>query len=124
MLPQDVFDVARDVLRHRLMVSYEALAKGLTADDLLNRLLAVVPAAEVSPKLARPTSGVEATNGSQGSVPAFSPANIGAPGAPLTGSAPVPTILPSAPPPPVGGPGGGSPSEPTIIDPGLPEKPA
>ncbi len=45
VVPQDVFDVARDVLRHRLMLSYEALAKGLSADDILNRLLSVVPAA-------------------------------------------------------------------------------
>lgn len=48
--PQDVFDVGRDVLRHRIMISYEALAKGLSADDILNRILAVVPAAEVSPR--------------------------------------------------------------------------
>ena len=49
VVPQDVFDVARDVLRHRLMLSYEALAKGLSADDVLNRILAVVPAAAVTP---------------------------------------------------------------------------
>ena len=49
VVPQDVFDVSRDVLRHRVMLSYEALAKGLTADDVLNRLLAVVPAAALSP---------------------------------------------------------------------------
>ena len=49
VVPQDTFDVARDVLRHRIMLSYEALAKGLTADDVLNRLLAVVPAASVTP---------------------------------------------------------------------------
>ena len=48
-VPQDTFDVARDVLRHRLMLSYEAMAKGLDADDVLNRVLAVVPAASVSP---------------------------------------------------------------------------
>ena len=48
-LPQDVFDVARDVFRHRLMLSYEALAKGLSPDDVLNRLLAVVPATAISP---------------------------------------------------------------------------
>lgn len=48
-VPQDLFDVARDVLRHRITLTYEALAKGLTADDVLNRLLAVVPAAAVSP---------------------------------------------------------------------------
>ncbi len=45
VVPQDVFDVARDVLRHRIMLSYEALAKSLSADDVLNRLLSVVPAA-------------------------------------------------------------------------------
>ncbi len=49
VVPQDTFDVARDVLRHRIMLSYEALAKGLTADDVLNRILAVVPAASVTP---------------------------------------------------------------------------
>ncbi len=49
VVPQDTFDVARDVLRHRIMLSYEALAKGLTADDVLNRMLAVVPAASVTP---------------------------------------------------------------------------
>lgn len=49
VVPQDVFDVARDVLRHRLMLSYEALAKGLNADNILHRILAVVPAAAISP---------------------------------------------------------------------------
>jgi len=49
VVPQDTFDVARDVLRHRLMLSYEALAKGMSADDILSRLLATVPAASISP---------------------------------------------------------------------------
>ncbi|MEL7157537.1 MAG: MoxR family ATPase, partial [Actinomycetota bacterium] len=49
VVPQDVFDVARDVLRHRLMLSYEALAQGLTADNILHRVLGVVPAAAISP---------------------------------------------------------------------------
>jgi MoxR-like ATPase len=49
VIPQDAFDVARDVFRHRLMLSYEALAKGLSADDVMNRVLAVVPAAAISP---------------------------------------------------------------------------
>ncbi len=57
-LPQDVFDVARDVLRHRLMLTYEALAEDRTADDILNRVLAVVPAAEVT--AARPDSAAPA----------------------------------------------------------------
>ncbi len=49
VVPQDMFDVARDVLRHRLMLSYEALAKDLSADDIINRILSVVPAASISP---------------------------------------------------------------------------
>ena len=53
VVPQDVFDVSRDVLRHRLMLSYEALAKGLAADDVLNRILTVVPAS-ASPNYNRP----------------------------------------------------------------------
>ncbi|MFV0260710.1 MAG: AAA family ATPase [Acidimicrobiales bacterium] len=49
VVPQDTFDIARDVLRHRLMLSYEALAEGLGPDDILNRILATVPAAAISP---------------------------------------------------------------------------
>ena len=47
-IPQDTFDVARDVFRHRLMLSYEALAKGLGPDDVLNRVLAMVPASSIT----------------------------------------------------------------------------
>jgi len=43
-VPQDVFDVALDVLRHRLVLSYEGLAEGITADHILHRILSVVPA--------------------------------------------------------------------------------
>ena len=43
-VPQDVFDVALDVLRHRLVLSYEGLAEGITADQLLHRILSVVTA--------------------------------------------------------------------------------
>src|SRR3954451_12667840 len=38
----DVRALAFDVLRHRLVLSYEALAEGVTADDLLGRVLAAV----------------------------------------------------------------------------------
>src|SRR4051812_1791979 len=47
--PQDVFDIAPDVLRHRLVLSYEALAQGLSADQLLARLLSTVPAPRITP---------------------------------------------------------------------------
>lgn len=39
VLPQDVLDMAYDVLRHRLVLSYEALSDNVTGDDLLKRIL-------------------------------------------------------------------------------------
>ncbi|MDX1688432.1 MAG: AAA family ATPase [Candidatus Promineifilaceae bacterium] len=45
-LPQDVRDLAPDVIRHRLVLSYEALADGVTADDVLDRILNAVPVPE------------------------------------------------------------------------------
>jgi MoxR-like ATPase len=49
---EDVRDLAKDALRHRLVLSYQALAENVTADEILDRVLAAVPAPEVSP--ARP----------------------------------------------------------------------
>ena len=46
-LPQDVHDLALDVLRHRIVLSYEALADNVAADDILRRVLAAVPLPEV-----------------------------------------------------------------------------
>ncbi|HET9443794.1 MAG TPA: MoxR family ATPase [Acidimicrobiales bacterium] len=51
LLPQDVFDVAPDVLRHRLVLSYEALARELTPDHLLARILGTVPAPRIAPSM-------------------------------------------------------------------------
>jgi MoxR-like ATPase len=42
-LPQDVLDMALDVLRHRLVLSYEALSDNVTGDDLLKRILDRIP---------------------------------------------------------------------------------
>ena len=44
VLPEDVTDLVHDVLRHRLVLSYEALAEGQGADDLIDRVLQKVPA--------------------------------------------------------------------------------
>ncbi len=74
VVPQDVFDVARDVFRHRLMLTYEALAKGLSADDIINRILTVVPAAPVSPD-PRPVDGARLDR----PRPAFDPGHSGGP---------------------------------------------
>jgi MoxR-like ATPase len=49
---EDVRDLAKDALRHRLVLSYQALAETVSADEILDRVLAAVPAPEVSP--ARP----------------------------------------------------------------------
>lgn len=43
VLPEDVKAVAPAVLRHRLVLSYEAAADGITADDLIARILALLP---------------------------------------------------------------------------------
>ncbi len=38
-LPEDVVDLVPDVFRHRLVLSYEALAEGLTSDELVRRVM-------------------------------------------------------------------------------------
>jgi len=43
-LPQDVIDLVPDVLRHRLVLSYEALSEGLTPDSIIIRILQTVAA--------------------------------------------------------------------------------
>jgi MoxR-like ATPase len=50
VVPQDVFDVAPEVLRHRLILTYDALAEGVTTDDVIRRVLSTVPAPHVSPR--------------------------------------------------------------------------
>jgi MoxR-like ATPase len=42
-LPDDVAALAPDLLRHRLVLSYEALAEGVEPDELIGRVLAQVP---------------------------------------------------------------------------------
>jgi MoxR-like ATPase len=39
---EDVRDLAADVLRHRIVLSYDALTEGVTTDDLLEKVLAAV----------------------------------------------------------------------------------
>jgi len=48
-LAGDVTAVAADVLRHRLVMSYEALAEDVAADDVIARVLAAIPVPEVTP---------------------------------------------------------------------------
>jgi len=43
VLPEDITDLVPDVLRHRLVLSYEALAESLSADHLVRRVMEKVP---------------------------------------------------------------------------------
>ncbi|HEX3689283.1 MAG TPA: hypothetical protein VHV28_06280, partial [Solirubrobacteraceae bacterium] len=40
---QDIRDLTPDLLRHRLVLSYDALSDGVTADQLVDQVLAAVP---------------------------------------------------------------------------------
>jgi MoxR-like ATPase len=103
-LPQDVFDVAPDILRHRVVLSYEALAQGLVSDQILARILSTVPAPRIAPsqdpaaqRLVTPTETVP--------QPVPQPAPQPAPRPAMTQPAPAPTAAqpmarPSAPAPP------------------------
>jgi MoxR-like ATPase len=44
VLPEDVTDMAPDVLRHRLVLTYEALADGMSPDRIIERVMQHVPA--------------------------------------------------------------------------------
>jgi len=43
VLPQDVLDMALDVMRHRLVLSYEALSDNISSDEILKKILDRVP---------------------------------------------------------------------------------
>jgi MoxR-like ATPase len=59
VLPQDVIDVSADVLRHRLVLSYDALADGVPVEHIVTRVLQTVPLPQVSarPQNAGPVAG-------------------------------------------------------------------
>jgi MoxR-like ATPase len=44
VLPEDVKDLVPDVFRHRLVLTYEALAEGMTPDQLIHRIMQHIPA--------------------------------------------------------------------------------
>jgi MoxR-like ATPase len=69
VLPQDVYDIAPEVLRHRIVLSYEALADGIEADHIVNRVITAIQLPRIAP--------------SQERVPGTRPAGLtGSPGAP------------------------------------------
>ena len=48
VLPQDVYDIAYDVLNHRLVLSFDAVADGVSVDDVLLEILTTVVAPRLS----------------------------------------------------------------------------
>jgi MoxR-like ATPase len=82
-VPQDVYDVAYDILNGRLVLSYRALAEGFTIDDVLVELLSTVPAPGWSPPPATWTP----------TAPAWTPAPAAAQGLPPS----PPVVAPTAP---------------------------
>jgi MoxR-like ATPase len=53
-LPQDVKDLAKDVLRHRLVLTYQAMAEEVTPDSIIDAVVTAVPAPDI--ELARDTA--------------------------------------------------------------------
>ena len=44
VIPEDVKEIAKDVLRHRIGLSFEAEAEEVTQDDIVNKILAKIQA--------------------------------------------------------------------------------
>ncbi|WP_457157252.1 AAA family ATPase [Modestobacter sp. SYSU DS0875] len=72
VLPQDVLDVTGDVLRHRLVLSYDALADGVPADHVVRRIVESVPLPQVTPRQRAGGFGPGVPGGP--TVPGFGPA--------------------------------------------------
>ncbi len=78
LTPQDVFDVAPEILRHRLLLSYEALAQDVDVEQVLARVLGTVPA----PRLGNAANAADPYYGSGTDAAAWSAATAGAAPAP------------------------------------------
>ena len=79
VLPQDVVDVLADVLRHRLVLSYDALADEVPVEHVITRVLRTVGLPQVSTQSTPPAGGPQA-GGPQGGPPRPSPALAPGPG--------------------------------------------
>ena len=64
-LPQDLSDIAPDVLRHRLVLSYDALADDIPADHVVARIMQSVPMPSVAAR-----QGTSPNGGHTNGVPA------------------------------------------------------
>jgi MoxR-like ATPase len=105
VLPQDILDITPDVLRHRLVLSYDALADGVPADHIVKRIVQTVPLPQVAPR--QNAGGYSAGTPGGPQVPQYGPPAGGPYGSPQ-GAAPHNGQLPHNGPVPQGpgGPGG------------------
>ncbi len=81
VVPQDIVDVIPDVLRHRLVLSYDALADDVSPDQIITRILQTVGLPQVAPQANAPVP--TATPGPAPAEPravAGQQAPVGAPG--------------------------------------------
>ena len=46
VLPEDIKEIAHDVMRHRLVLSFEALASDITPDQIITQVLDTIPLVE------------------------------------------------------------------------------
>ena len=63
VLAEDVAALAKDALRHRLVLSYQALAEEVTPDTILERCMATVPRRDRPPPRARPDRSLASPDG-------------------------------------------------------------
>ena len=50
VLPGDLRDIAPDVLAHRLVLSFDAVADGVSAESVVERLVEAVPPPRIAPQ--------------------------------------------------------------------------
>ncbi|GED97813.1 AAA family ATPase [Gordonia crocea] len=88
VVPNDIVEIAPDVLRHRLVLTYDALADSVDADDVIERVLQTVGLPQV---VAAPVNGGGTVAGSAapGQIPSI-PASAPVAPAPPAGQIPVP----------------------------------
>ncbi|GAB11142.1 hypothetical protein GOARA_064_01440 [Gordonia araii NBRC 100433] len=77
VVPNDIVEIAPDVLRHRLVLTYDALADSVDADDVIARVLQTVGLPQV---VAAPANGNGGPVGQAGQIPAIPNHAVAAPG--------------------------------------------
>ncbi|MFJ4654653.1 AAA family ATPase [Nocardia sp. NPDC088792] len=82
VVPQDVVEVIPDVLRHRLVLSYDALADEVSPDDVIRRVLQTVGLPQVAPQAVAPNSAAQAAP-ALAAPPVMGPHGAPAPGQPV-----------------------------------------